>query len=156
MGLGLDRFQGADGARELCESLSKRYSSAQQQRDGAPQQIAVLFSLLPPEVQPVPTLKSLLSFPTGSASGSSGSRAVRPGVAAAQDLDLQSIFGQSPSALLPEGLRPRYDEGVKAFFVPGVPRLASEREVELAFGARDPFPISKVSERGRRCYMTST
>lgn len=143
VGLGLDRFQGADGARELCESLSKKYASGQ--RDGAPQQIAVLFSLLPPEVQPVPTLKSLLSFPTGSASGF---RAVKSAVVG-QDLDLESIFGESPSALLPEELRPRYDEGAKAFFVPGVPRLASEREVELAFGARGPFPISKVRVGGR-------
>ncbi len=111
----------------------------------------MLFSLLPPEVQPVPTLKSLLSFPTGSASGF---RTVKSAVVVGQDLDLESIFGESPSALLPEELRPRYDEGAKAFFVPGVPRLASEREVELAFGARGPFPISKVRGGGRTAPWT--
>lgn len=100
-----------------------------------------MFSLLPPEVQPVSVIKSLLSFPTGSASGF---RAVKPAIGG-EKLDLGSIFGQSPSALLPEELRPRYDEGVKAFFVPGVPRLASE--VELAFGARGPFPVSKVKKK---------
>lgn len=98
----------------------------------------MLFSLLPREVQPVPVIKSLLSFPTGSASGF---RAVKTSFAG-EKLDIESIFGQSPSALLPEELRPRYDEDVEAFFVPGVPRLASE--VELAFGARAPFPVSKV------------
>lgn len=98
----------------------------------------MLFSLLPPEVQPVPVIKSLLSFPTGSASGF---RAVKTSFAG-EKLDIESIFGQSPSALLPEELRPRFDDGAEAFFVPGVPRLASE--VELAFGARAPFPVSKV------------
>lgn len=135
VGLGLDKFQGADGARELCESLASKYNG---KRDGAPQQLAILFSLVPPEVQPVPVIKSLLSFPTGSASGF---RAVKSSFAG-EELDIVSIFGQSPSALLPEELRPRYDEGVKAFYVPGVPRLASE--VDSAFGARAPFPVSKV------------
>lgn len=118
------------------ESLSRKYVS-----DGAPQQLAMLFSLLPPDVQPVPDIKSLLSFPTGSASGF---RAVRSS-AFDKDLDFKSIFGKSPSALLPEELRPRYDEGVGAFFVPGVPRQA-----EMAFGARGPFPTSKV-RRDTRC-----
>lgn len=136
VGLGLHKFQGADGALELCESLSRKYASGG--RDGAPQQLAMLFSLLPPAVQPVSVIKSLLSFPTGSASSF---RAVKTSFAG-EKLDLGSIFGQSPSTLLPEELRPRYDEGEQAFFVPGVPRLASE--VELAFGARAPFPVSKV------------
>ena len=142
VGLGLHKFEGADGARVLCESLSNKYAS---ERDGAPQQLAMLFSLLPPEVQPVPVVQSLLSFPTGSASSF---RTVKSAVGG-KDLDLESIFGESPSALLPEWLRPRYDEGVKAFYVPGVPRLASQSDVELAFGARGPFPTSKV--RRRRC-----
>ncbi|CAM9546268.1 unnamed protein product [Ectocarpus sp. 6 AP-2014] len=129
VGLGLHEFQGSKGARELLESLSRKYDS-----DGAPQQLAMLFSLLPPDVQPVPDIKSLLSFPTGSASGF---RAVRSS-AFDKDLDFKSIFGKNPSALLPEELRPRYDEGVGAFFVPGVPRQA-----EMAFGARGPFPTSK-------------
>lgn len=143
VGLGLDKFQGAEGARELCESLSKKYAS---EPEGAPQQLAMLFSLLPPEVQPVPVVKSLLVFPTGSASGF---RSVRSSAGGEEDLDLESIFGESPSALLPEELRPRFDEGAKAFFVPGVPRLASESDAELAFGARGPFPTSKVSRRRR-------
>ncbi|CAM9736748.1 unnamed protein product, partial [Ectocarpus fasciculatus] len=129
VGLGLNKFQGSTGTRELLESLSRKYPS-----DGAPQQLAMLFSLLPPDVQPVPDIKTLLSFPTGSASGF---RAVASS-AFDKDLDFKSIFGKSPSALLPEGLRPRYDEGMGAFFVPGVPRQA-----ELAFGARGPFPTSK-------------
>ncbi|CAM9556013.1 unnamed protein product [Ectocarpus sp. 13 AM-2016] len=129
VGLGLHEFQGSKGARELLESLSRKYAS-----DGAPQQLAMLFSLLPPDVQPVPGIKSLLSFPTG---GASGFRAVRSS-AFDKDVDLKSIFGKSPSALLPEELRPRYDEGVGAFFVPGVPQQA-----EMAFGARGPFPTSK-------------
>lgn len=136
VGFGLHRFQGAEGARELCESLSSKYASGE--RDGAPQQLAMLFSLLPPDVQPVKAVKSLLSFPTGKASGY---RAVRSSTA--EGPDLASVLGESPTALLPEELRPRYDEGVGAFFVPGVPREASESETELAFGARGPFPISK-------------
>lgn len=143
VGLGLHKFEGADGARALCETLSDKYAS---ERDGAPQQLAMLFSLLPPEVQPVPVVKSLLSFPTGSASGF---RSVTSAIGGT-DLDLESIFGESPSSLLPEELRPRYDEGAKAFFVPGVPRLASESDEELAFGARGPFPTSKVRRRRRR------
>ncbi|CAB1103440.1 unnamed protein product [Ectocarpus sp. CCAP 1310/34] len=129
VGLGLHEFQGSKGARELLESLSRKYVS-----DGAPQQLAMLFSLLPPDIQPVPDIKSLLSFPT---EGASGFRAVRSSDFD-KDLDFKSIFGKSPSALLPEELRPRYDEGVGAFFVPGVPRQA-----EMAFGARGPFPTSK-------------
>eukprot|EP00752_Nemacystus_decipiens_P006152 g5550.t1 len=136
VGLGLHKYEGADGARALCESLSNKYASA---RDGSSQQLAMLFSLLPPEVQPVSVVKSLLYFPTGSASGF---RSVKSAIAG-KDLDLESIFGESPSALLPEELKPRYDEGVKAFFVPGVPRMASQSDVELAFGARGPFPTSK-------------
>ncbi|CAN0589901.1 unnamed protein product, partial [Ectocarpus sp. 12 AP-2014] len=111
------------------DSLSRKYVS-----DGAPQQLAMLFSLLTPDVQPVAGIKSLLSFPTG---GVYGFRAVRSS-AFDKDLDFNSIFGKSPSALLPEELRPRYDEGVGAFFVPGVPQQA-----EMAFGARGPFPTSK-------------
>lgn len=143
VGLGLHKFEGADGARALCESLSDKYAS---ERGGAPQQLAMLFSLLPPEVQPVPVVKSLLSFPTGSASGFRAVKSTDGG----KDLDLESIFGESPSALLPEELRPRFDDGVKAFYVPGVPRLASQSDVELAFGARGPFPTSKVRRRSRR------
>lgn len=99
----------------------------------------MLFSLLPADVQPVNAVKSLLSFPTGKASGY---RAVRS--SAAEGLGLASILSESPTALLPEELRPRYDEGVGAFFIPGVQREPSESETELALGARGPFPISKV------------
>ncbi|CAM9928194.1 unnamed protein product, partial [Hapterophycus canaliculatus] len=137
VGLGLNRFQGPNGTRELCESLSRKYASGG--RDGAPQQLAMLFSLLPPEVQPVRSVKSLLSFPTGAASGF---RAVKA-TDGDGELDLESIFGESPSALLPEELRPRYDEAVGSFFVPGVPRQAGRSDVQTAFGSRGPFPISK-------------
>lgn len=144
VGLGLNRFQGPNGTRELCESLSRKYASGP--RDGAAQQLAMLFSLLPPEVQPVRSVKSLLTFPTGAASGF---RAVKPTFGDGE-LDLESIFGESPSALLPEELRPRYDEAVGSFFVPGVPRQAGRSDIEMAFGSRGPFPISKVPKGERR------
>ena len=137
MGIGLDRFQGAEGARELCESLSSKYASGE--RDGSAQQLAMLFSLLPPGVQPVKAVKSLLSFPTGKASGFGVVRSD-----AAEGPDVASVLGESPTALLPEEIRPRYDEGVGAFFVPGVSRVSSESEADLAFCSRGPFPISKV------------
>lgn len=137
VGLGLHRFRGPQGVRELCESLSKKYTL--EQRDGATQQLAMLFSLLPPGVQPVSTVRSLLSFPMA---GASMFRTVKS--TPVDDVDLPSTLGESPSALLPKDLRPEYDEGLKAYFIPGIPRQMEESDLALAFGGRGPFPISKV------------
>lgn len=103
----------------------------------------MLFSFLPPDIQPVSAVKSLLAL----SMGGGGTPALLRGVSAsnaAAGFDLSSVLRRSPDALLPVDLRPRYDEAAKAFYVPGVPRQASENEVALAFGARGPFPISKV------------
>lgn len=151
VGLGLHRFQGAKGACELCDSLSRKYASTD--REGSAEQLAMLFSFLPPEVQPVSAVKSLLALPTGR--GGSTSALLRGGLSAsnaaegAAGFDLSSVLREGPSALLPVNLRPQYDEAEKAFFVPGVTRQANEDEVALAFGARGPFPISKVRRWSR-------
>lgn len=137
VGVGLIKFPGAAGAHQLAVSLEGKYASGQ--RDGSAQQLAVLFSLLPPEIQPVSLVKSLLAYPTVNTSVLNGVKA--------EVLDLPSILGESPSVLLPAEVRPRYDEVVKAFFIPGVSQQFKENGMELAFGARGPFPISKVGKR---------
>lgn len=104
----------------------------------------MLFSFLPPDIQPVSAVKSLLALPTGGGGSSALLRGVSASNAAAAGFDLSSVLRQSPGALLPVDLRPRYDEAAKAFYIPGVPRQANENEVALTFGARGPFPISKV------------
>lgn len=103
----------------------------------------MLFSLLPPNVQPVSVVKSLLAAPSSDPSVFHGVKSSR-----ADGLDLTSVLGESPSALMPDDFRPRYDEGMKAYFVPGMPRQVDENEAELVFGARGPFPISKVRNTG--------
>lgn len=90
----------------------------------------MLFSLLPPERQPVSGIKSLLAL--------SSERASR-----ALALDV-SVLEASPISLLPNELRPVYDQSVKAFVVPGFSSLANGGENQLVFGTRGTFPISKV------------
>lgn len=137
MGLGLHRFDGSRGARILCQSLSTKYATPD--HEGAAEQLAVLFTLLPPDVQPVADVKSLLSIPAVRRVIWSG--AEHPGTVS---VDPSFVLGQGPTELLPAEFRPRYDERTKAFYVPGIPRQLDGDSAELLFGSRGPFPISKV------------
>lgn len=137
VGLGLHRFDGSRGARVLCESLSRKYATPD--HEGAAEQLAVLFTLLPPDVQPVAAVKSLLSIPV--VRRAIWSDAKHPGTVS---VDPSSVLGQGPTELLPAEFRPLYDERTKAFYVPGIPRKLDGDSAELLFGSRGPFPISKV------------
>lgn len=137
MGVGLHRFAGSRGAGILCESLSRKYATPD--HVGAAEQLAVLFTLLPPEVQPVATVKSLLSTPV--VRRAMWSDAEHPGTVG---VDPSSVLGQGPTELLPAEFRPRYDEKTKVFYVPGIPRKLDGDSAELLFGSRGPFPTSKV------------
>lgn len=137
----------------LCESLARKYSSGNR-NDGSAGQLATLFSLLPPERQPVSAIKSLVAAATASAARSNvgagdadanSASAVFSRVSASMasvGFDLPSILEESPSSLLPSELLPQFDKVSKTFFVPGA--RGKQGEMQLAFGTRGPFPISKV------------
>lgn len=133
VGFGLGKFRGPGGARDLAEALARKYTSGRRVNNSAGQ-LATLLSLLPPETQPLGTISYLLSRSAANLGTASDIASV----------DL-SILEESPTALLPDALRPTYDKKAKAFFVPGLSSLEKRGEVLLAFGTRGPFPISKVS-----------
>ena len=137
VGLGLNRYEGSKGARLLCESLASKYATPE--HEGAAEQLAVLFTLLPPDVQPVAAVKSLLSFPTARFPWS---KSVSSAEAASPDAS--SLMEKSPTELLPAAFRPRYDEATKAFYVPGIPQNLDGNSMELMFGAQGPYPTSKA------------
>lgn len=158
VGFGLHRFQGANGARELGEALSLKYASGNP-NDGSAGQLAMLFSLLPPRLQPLSTINSLLerspyestmTMKDGSIAPSLLEKSLMP---EGLGVDLSSILQESPTNLLPNELRPMYDKDAKAFFVPGVSSLEKGGELLLVFGTRGPFPISKVMLLPIRCLV---
>lgn len=100
----------------------------------------MLFALLPSDLQPVAAVKSLLLSPAGSAAPFRGVELPSGN----DDLDVSAVLGESPNALLPKAVRPRYDESAKAFYIPGVQRQLDDNGMGMAFGSRGPFPISKV------------
>lgn len=152
VGFGLNRYQGPGGPQKLCESLSRKYAS-RNPHDGASGQLAMLFSLLPPDRQPVSAITSLLSAPgsskmenslrstSGTATSASAVVSRVSASMSAVGYDLSSILEESPSSLLPTELLPQFDKASKTFFVPGV--KGRQGEMLLVFGTRGPFPISK-------------
>lgn len=135
--------------QELGEALSLKYVSGNRD-DGSAGQLAVLFSLLPGGQQPLPLIKTLLRTSSGPLTPrGGGTRAAAtsiPGTSGTGDAGLDlSILQESPTALLPDELRPFFDKDAQAFFVPGLSSLDKRGEALLAFGTRGPFPISKVT-----------
>lgn len=154
---GLNRFRGPGGPQQLCESLCRKYVSGNP-NDGSSEQLATLFSLLPPDRQPVADISSLLAASSASR-GQQAAFAARAGPAAtsasaivsrvsasmsAVGYDLPSILEEDPSCLLPTEILPQFDKVSNAYYVPGV--KGKQGEMLLVFGTRGPFPISKVRE----------
>ncbi|CAM9262726.1 unnamed protein product [Choristocarpus tenellus] len=140
VGFGLDRFPGPQGIQDLCSSLTHQYMTSP--GDGSANQLAVLFSLLPPALQPVASVKALLARPSGT-TGTSPVIATAAGM-----LDVGDTFRTDPTALLPDSVRPLYDPLIKAFSVPEISQYLQQVEGVGAFGTRGMTPIYKERDLG--------
>ncbi|CAM9366497.1 unnamed protein product [Discosporangium mesarthrocarpum] len=154
VGFGLDRFPGPDGTRDLCSALSHTYMGRSD--NGSADQLAVLFSLLPPSVQPVSSIRALLTTAAGTRDsaavaadgvGSTHFAAItavnQQGRGKTVEVDVDDLFRENPTALLPDSLRPLYNTQRKAFDVPEVTKYLREVEGVGAFGPRGIVPIYK-------------
>jgi hypothetical protein len=135
---------GASGAAALWDALVSAYGT----RDGARTQLALLFCLLSPHLQPTEAMRAACEGAAARAPSSAGATATAS--------ELTTALAASPSNLLPASIVPVWDEGRRSYTLPppALEALLPTSDKSGVLGAPSRAPISAERTLGPSIYGT--